>query len=49
MRNGKPYSPDSRVCYLPNTNEGNDVLKLLKVAFERKLTFTIGTSVTTGI
>lgn len=48
-RNGKHYSGTSRVAYLPNTPEGNEVLDLLKEAFERKLTFTVGRSVTTGL
>ena len=45
---GKNYSGTSRECYLPNNKEGKEILGLLKVAFDRKLTFTIGTSVTTG-
>jgi len=44
----KHYSGTSRQCYLPHTNEGIEILGLLKVAFDRKLTFTVGTSVTTG-
>ena len=38
----------SRVAYLPYNDEGIEVLRLLIIAFERRLTFTIGTSVTTG-
>jgi hypothetical protein len=45
---GKTYSGTSREAYLPNNSEGREVLALLKVAFDRKLTFTVGTSVTTG-
>ncbi len=45
---GLNYSGTSRECYLPNNKEGKEILGLLKVAFDRKLTFTIGTSVTTG-
>ncbi len=45
---GSNYSGTSRECYLPNNKEGKEILGLLKVAFDRKLTFTIGTSVTTG-
>lgn len=37
-----------RVGYLPDNKEGNEVLALLREAFERKLIFTIGRSVTTG-
>ena len=47
--NGQNYTGTSRRCFLPNTKEGREILGLLKVAFERKLTFTIGTSVTTGV
>ena len=45
---GKNYSGTSRTAYLPNNKEGKEILGLLKVSFDRKLTFTIGTSVTTG-
>lgn len=45
---GDTYSGTIRECYLPDTKEGREILGLLKVAFDRKLTFTIGTSVTTG-
>lgn len=44
----KAYNGTSRKCYLPNTKEGREVLGLLKVSFDRKLTFIVGTSVTTG-
>lgn len=37
-----------RICYLPDNNLGRRVLRLLQIAFERKLIFTIGRSVTTG-
>lgn len=37
-----------RYGYLPNNEDGRKVLKLLIKAWERRLTFTIGTSVTTG-
>lgn len=37
-----------RVCYIPDNPEGRKVLELLKLAWERRLIFTIGTSVTTG-
>ena len=46
--NGKKYSGTSRTAYLPNNKEGKEILGLLKVSFDRKLTFTVGTSVTTG-
>lgn len=37
-----------RFGYLPDNTEGRMVLSLLRKAWERRLTFTIGTSVTTG-
>ena len=46
--NGVGYTGTSRTSYLPNNKEGREVLALLKVAFDRKLTFTVGTSATTG-
>jgi len=42
------YTGTSRVAYLPDNEEGRKVLKLLQISFDRRLTFTIGTSVTTG-
>lgn len=45
---GKHYSGTSRTAYLPNNKEGKEILGLLKVSFDRKLTFVVGTSVTTG-
>ncbi len=47
FNNGPGYTGTSVGCYLPNNKEGREVLSLLKVAFDRKLTFTVGTSVTT--
>ena len=46
---GKGYSGTYRTAFLPNNKEGKEVLGLLKVCFDRKLTFTVGTSVTTGV
>lgn len=37
-----------RHAYLPNIAEGREVLELLKTAWDRRLSFTIGDSVTTG-
>eukprot|EP01127_Copromyxa_protea_P011593 TRINITY_DN2923_c0_g1_i1.p1 TRINITY_DN2923_c0_g1~~TRINITY_DN2923_c0_g1_i1.p1 ORF type:complete len:132 (-),score=15.41 TRINITY_DN2923_c0_g1_i1:148-543(-) len=45
---GQPYSGTYRTAYLPDNSEGNEVLRLLQLAWDRKLTFTIGTSVTSG-
>ncbi|XP_059159533.1 uncharacterized protein LOC131943424 [Physella acuta] len=39
---GKPYFGCYVVAYLPTTQEGYNVLQLLRVAFLRRLTFTIG-------
>ncbi|KAK3607317.1 hypothetical protein CHS0354_018802 [Potamilus streckersoni] len=45
---GKPYRGTRRKAFLPNNSEGKIVLGLLKIAFKRKLIFTIGESRTTG-
>ena len=45
----KKFKGTHRTSYLPNTKEGRILLGLLKIAFDRKLTFRIGTSVTTGV
>ena len=48
-RNGKHFPGTSRTAYLPDTPEGWEVFNLLKEAFDRKLIFTVGKSVTTGL
>jgi deltex len=45
---GKPYSGISRVAYLPDNQEGNEILNLLYKSFECGLTFTIGNSRTSN-
>lgn len=47
---GRPYYAVGfpRVCYLPDTEKGRLVLRLLSIAFKRRLIFTVGRSVTTG-
>ncbi|XP_072034589.1 E3 ubiquitin-protein ligase DTX4-like isoform X2 [Amphiura filiformis] len=47
---GKRYSSRGfpRHCYLPDNPIGQKILKLLVIAWERRLIFTIGTSATTG-
>ncbi|NXX63516.1 DTX1 ligase, partial [Scopus umbretta] len=47
---GKKYTARGfpRHCYLPDNEKGRKVLKLLIVAWDRRLIFTIGTSNTTG-
>jgi deltex-like protein len=48
LPDGKRYSGTSRTGYLPDNEEGRECAELLKKSFDRRLTFTIGTSVTTG-
>ncbi|XP_019349009.1 probable E3 ubiquitin-protein ligase DTX2 isoform X10 [Alligator mississippiensis] len=47
---GMPYTARGfpRYCYLPDNEKGKKVLELLKVAWKRRLIFTVGTSSTTG-
>ena len=45
---GTPYTGTERKAYLPNTAEGRKLLMLLKIAFDRRLVFTVGRSETTG-
>ncbi|XP_062574511.1 uncharacterized protein LOC134236363 [Saccostrea cucullata] len=45
---GVPYRGERRVAYLPDCPKGQLALKLLQIAFERRLVFTIGYSRTTG-
>ena len=45
---GLPCYGTYRVAYLPNNTEGQKVLRLLQLAFERGLVFKIGRSETTG-
>lgn len=46
---GVPFVGVQRTAYLPNTQEGRDVLKRLKFAFCNGLVFCVGTSMTTGL
>ncbi|XP_008305213.1 E3 ubiquitin-protein ligase DTX3L-like isoform X2 [Stegastes partitus] len=46
---GQYYGGIMRTAYLPDNKEGNEVLQLLKRAFDQKLIFTVGMSRTTGI
>ncbi|CAL8277620.1 unnamed protein product [Boreogadus saida] len=46
---GVRYPGTDRVAYLPDSPDGNRVLGLLRRAFEQRLIFTIGTSMTTGM
>ncbi|KAI6191272.1 E3 ubiquitin-protein ligase [Aphelenchoides bicaudatus] len=47
-RPGTFYKGTHRVAYLPNNAEGHEVLHLLEFAFNRRLLFTVGDSITTG-
>lgn len=46
---GVAYYGANRIAYLPNNKEGQRALQLLKKAFDQRLIFTIGRSVTTGL
>ncbi|XP_063081153.1 E3 ubiquitin-protein ligase DTX3L isoform X1 [Cavia porcellus] len=46
---GKRYSGTSRTAYLPDNKEGNEVLELLREAFNHRLIFTVGYSRTLGV
>lgn len=46
---GAPYEAISRTAYLPNNEEGQEILQLLRRAFQQKLIFTVGQSRTTGL
>ena len=37
-----------RTAYFPDNDQGNKVVRLMKTAFDRKLIFTVGRSVTPG-
>ena len=45
---GVHFSGAIRTAFLPNNEEGNQILKLFRRAFEQKLIFTVGTSLTSG-
>ncbi|XP_077305892.1 putative E3 ubiquitin-protein ligase DTX3 [Lithobates pipiens] len=47
-RPGRRFSGTSRTAYLPDNQEGKDVLRLLRRAFDQRLIFTVGDSRTTG-
>jgi deltex-like protein len=46
--NGTHYTGTGRHAFLPDNKEGREVLALLVKAFNRRLSFVVGTSVTTG-
>ena len=45
---GEPYIGVHLTAYLPDNGEGRKVARLLRKAFDSRLVFTIGRSVTTG-
>lgn len=45
---GRAYHGCHRQAYLPDSARGREVLRLLRLSFERRLTFTVGRSMTTG-
>ncbi|XP_067666960.1 uncharacterized protein [Haliotis asinina] len=45
---GRFYRGVNRRAFLPDNETGRKVLRMLKVAFDRKLIFTVGRSLTTG-
>lgn len=47
-RPGERFDGTTRFAYLPDNQDGGEVLRLLRVAFERRLLFTVGQSSTTG-
>ena len=45
---GVRFAPINRTAYLPDNNEGRQLVERLKYAFSRGVTFTVGRSLTTG-
>ena len=45
---GARYFNDNRIAFLPDNEAGRRVLELFKKAWKMKLTFTVGTSLSTG-
>ena len=45
---GKTYRGDRRIAYLPDSQEGQQLLRRLVFAFRHGLTFRVGSSLTTG-
>ena len=44
----KHYGGDGRTAFIPDTEEGREILALLVLSFKRRLTFTVGFSVVRG-
>ena len=47
---GQVYSASSfpRTAYFPDNEKGNEIVDLLRIAFDRRLVFTVGISITSG-
>ena len=48
-RPGVPFYGARRTAYLPNNDDGQEVCRLLQRAFDARLVFTVGRSITTGL
>ncbi|EDO27339.1 predicted protein [Nematostella vectensis] len=46
---GQPYDGTLRTAYLPDTPEGREVLRLLRKAFDARLVFKVGRSLSSGL
>eukprot|EP00752_Nemacystus_decipiens_P009036 g8067.t1 len=46
---GRRYHGTSRSAYLPDNAQGKEILTLLRRSFDQRMTFTVGTSLTTGM
>lgn len=45
---GRRYKGTTRTAYLPNSSQGQEVLRLLRIAWDRRLVFQVGESITLG-
>lgn len=45
---GQPYAGTRRTAYLPNNDQGKEIVELLRRAFDDQQVFRIGRSITTG-
>eukprot|EP00040_Diaphanoeca_grandis_P033463 m.205179 g.205179 ORF g.205179 m.205179 type:complete len:401 (+) comp32907_c1_seq1:204-1406(+) len=45
---GQPYQGTRRIAYLPDDDDGQDILRMLKIAWERRLIFQVDESMTMG-
>ena len=46
---GKPFEGTIRCAFLPDTDEGREVCELLRRAFDARLVFTVGRSITRDV